>query len=131
MLKQLVFYETVAWDNKRDRPTFGVIPIKEVADHYETTPETVQEFFEAWINEGMPKYFEYAIDFFYTLRRNEKRAIYLGLHYDPKVFYCDGSIKTLVQWGKDPKNTRWSEKQTISFGLEPILSINTHEERSS
>ena len=129
MKKQLVFYSIVAWDDKRDRPVFGVIPIKEVAEHYETTPDIVQDFFQTWIHEGMPKYFDYAIDFFYTLKRQEKRAIYLGLHYDPEVFYADGSIKTLVQWGKDPDNKRWSEKQTISFGLEPILSIDYTEKR--
>jgi hypothetical protein len=130
MKKQLVFYSMISWGEENNHSVYGVVPIRVVADHYETTPEMIQEVFEAWISEGMPTYYNYVIDFFYTLRRNEKRNIYLGLHYDPETFVCDGTIKTLVQWGDNPDNKRWSEKRTISFAFEPILSIDTHEKRS-
>ena len=130
MNHQLVFYTQVGWDDFYDRPAFGVRPINEVANYYETTTEDIIKAFKAWVENGMPKIFDYVIDSFLTLKRQEKRNIYLRIHYDPSVFYCDGSISQYIQWGNGD-DKRAGNLRFTTFSLEPILSIVTHEERST
>ena len=127
MNKQLMFYSTLMW--KGNMPVYGVIPCYRIAQTLEIEETKLLEAFESWIKKGMPKEFKHPVGAFFTSKRNEKRLKWLKIYYNPKAYYSGGWMKIYNQWGNNPDNIRGSDYPGINFGLEPILSIVTHETR--